>query len=201
MAKSYEKIYRALMDTEDAKKLEERVQKAYSEACVIRFEFTLTVHDGRPVAVPMFYTQGPFRPFQLNCAYCPVMGVIERADFRNIARDHFGVDVPTFFCRKNTVLDGCRSERGRVDTISFSDWAVAEVETKYQKLRSVAEQRLNEQSQALRDAPDYSGKEQEYLVRCCHDDVVRVMSSYSFLGDEVLRDALREFQVAEVMGS
>jgi len=198
---SYERIYQALLDTTEGKGIQARVKQAIENVRVTGYQFKLnSSDDGRPVAVPHFTTNwAKERSFTKNNIYCSVYDLFTTEEFNAIVEAHFEKDVKTFFCRKDTVLKGCRDERGRKHISSFAAWAGTQIENLTADIRDAAVIRLESQATELASTADFLQDRHNALLRFCHDEVVQVMSRYAFLGTDVLKGALKEFCVADVM--
>lgn len=206
MASSYDKIYLRMLDeTEDGKALTTMVSKAYNEARIIRYSFELRMLGGVPFAEPRFHTNfhhpGGSHQFG-SVSHCGVRNLFEPDDLTNLARRNFGSTVPTFFCLPNTVFgENSGKKRGRKDAPSFRSWAQDVLMERFSEIQLATQKRLDEMAKIIQETPAFQAEGKEALIRFAMGEITRVLRSYSFLGDDVLREALREFHIEEVMES
>jgi hypothetical protein len=222
MASSYDRIYKLLLDTAEGKELLASIRAKYENARITRHTFELKTHDERgnpmrPYASVVFHTNfHPEATFNRggtngNC-HLSTWRLAEDADFDIIAKKHFGKEggVPTFNCQPETVFGTSvdkKKQRGRKDAQSFSSWGRNHVDEIFKEDRLAAEKRLNEEAWAVMYNPGFEVNEafeaekKSALVNFCMRDVREVLCKFSFLGDDVLREALREFAVADVLES
>ena len=220
--KSYEKIYRALLATADGQAFMAKIKAAYEGAVIVSHEFRLHQpgNGAKPEALVMFKTSfcgDTFSSPECNPRYVllPEKLYGER-DSTRIVEDNFpdpskGVKtgVPTFFCKKETVLKGSdgakgdanKAKRGRVKQKSFYSWLEDHLNETFESLRTSATDRIQKQAQAMLEDEAFKTRRQEALVRFALDEVSKVMTRFSFLGIDVLKDGIREFSVMEVLES
>ncbi len=197
---SYERVYALLAATHEAVAIKSRVKHQLDTVCIKEWEFELQDGD-RPSVLARFKTHLPYHSFTLDNCRLEAYRLVGHDELQAIVENHFGRDVPTFFCRKSTVLEGCTRERGRAEAKSFSTWFLTQIEKDFVPIQNAAQARLLEAARAVAKTPDFLAEEQASLLRYCHDEIVGVMSKYSFLGEDVLKNAIREYVASDVMGS
>lgn len=209
MASSYDRVFRLLNETDEAKKIRTRIAKAYEEARITGWKFWLTTDDKeRPFAGVTFTTRfvakSEFRYYDREGlpsrqVYLDPLALTDSTEIKEIVYRHFGHDVPTFFCRKEVVLAGCSKERGRKTTDSFPQWFGDAVKSEFYDAKLEAERRILEAASVIVESPEFKEERHQALLRGAKADLVKMMQKYAPLGEEFLREALQEFVVADVL--
>lgn len=109
---------------------------------------------------------------------------------------NFGVKgrVATYFCRK-TIISGEHSRRG---TSSFNSWLSYSLSDKFQPQLVEAKNRVKAQMEEMRWSQAYADAEQAFLAECAIRDIKTALAAYKHLGDDMLKQAIREFLCDDV---
>lgn len=213
MASSYDKIARHLMGTPEAQEYLNEIRQSIERAEIVKYEFGLVRREGQPV--------------QARCSFVVRAGTgsgsiskDQHGNWSNLSSWSFLHDdalkdivdrnwktkrCPTYNCKKDDAMhgkdtrDGERSVgfygamRGAVDAVCREE--LDSGETRLQRMN----RRLHVQAEDVMASEEWKRDEFEYLRGHAVRDIVAVMKNYDFLGKEVLREALDQFVMHQIM--
>ena len=202
---SYEKVYKRIADTKQCKALLADLPRQIEDVHVVDVEFTLHRPDelGRPAeAIPSFKVKGPGGGLfgtTNGQIYLELQVILGERKLRPLIDEVFGRTggVPTYFCRK-TVVDGSEYRKG---TMSFSSWLIRRIGNTHAAVIEQARTRVLEEVRDWQASELVVRKQREFLVKCAVEDIKKALSSFSFLGKDVLKAAIDEFVVHEICDS
>ena len=201
---SYEKVYKRIAATRQCKALLAGLSDQIEAIHVQDVEFTLHRPDelGKPAdAIPVFKVSTPGGPSSTTNGqvYLELGNVLGERKLKPLIDEVFGVvgGVPTYFCRKS-VVDGSEYRKG---TISFSSWLVRRIGSQHSDVIEQARARVLEEVRDWQSSELVARKQREFLVKCAVEDIKKALSSFSFLGKDVLKAAIDEFVVHEICDS
>jgi hypothetical protein len=204
MGKSYEAVYKRLAQMPDALRHLSRYESAVRSAGIISYHFELQRGD-----VP---TVSPW--FKVDCSgeELRVRGGDRHVDFdvdRFIPREaleavverYFGAPdgVPTYFCKKETILKGKDGKRDRQE--SFRSWFQDYARDRTKDSRDAASARILAQMSAMSQSEEFLPDQNKALVRFAVDEIRTVLKRYKTLGEDVLKQGVQEFIVEGVLDS
>jgi hypothetical protein len=202
---SYSKVYKLLLATPDGQALENELVRACDTAKITGVTFDLCAGEKHPEAAPMF--KGKFGPHEFSARSITnislrASAVVSSANCNVICDKRFGKEkqggVSTFNCSRAVLNHGTwRSRGGHID--AFHEWAANKLGEKYAEKIQEAENRLKAELTLMTQSDEFRAARHEALKGYAIDAIVHVMSDYAWLGKEVLKEALDNFIVHDVI--
>jgi hypothetical protein len=213
MASSYDKISKHLLHCQDSRDTFRRLEEGLRSPKFVSYEFRLVKEHGKPVrAVPIFKVDVGIGTISRRIDSETIeVGRLDTWELGNIfpttkiVDDNFGTKhCPTYNCSKDRVAHG--GDNG----IGFEEAVRDEIGRQFGNRRdengTVVPGLLVEASVSVRQllvdassTPEFREAKFEFLRKHAIEDIIEVMSLYDCLGKEVLREALDQFVMHQIM--
>lgn len=203
----YEEAYKKLADHPRVKEACAKVREKVREVHVIGYSFELVTEPGRNAK-----TNTTFRIQCPNGEQRVAIGTglwipVAVPEAKQLAEELFGAPggTPTFFCQKKIAMDGGdvkkRHSSGKRWQEPFHDWLESRMRDDLSVERHEAELRVRRQMQEMMDDPKFDVERRGFLVRSAVESIGNALAAFSFLGKDVLKQALDEYIVHEITES
>jgi hypothetical protein len=195
---SYEKIYEALLSTQDCQDFVDNIRREIIDTHIFDIEISMIRPEtlGDRARLETYYNvkmplgrQGATRDGKIWMSIS-----INKSHVRYIIERHFGVDVSTYNCRKDVVI----GERYRKGTECFYEWLQQRIQQDFADIIDEAKSRIENQYYDWRDSELVARRQREFFSECAAKDIKKALAMYEHLGTEVLKDAVNEFLVHSV---
>lgn len=213
---SHVKVYAALTLTPEGREVWDRYVRYYLNMEVVDYFFHVTSPEDvrtnlhiRGVADHVSYDR-----LTLHAYWVDADKAVPWEDAAAVAFKHFGKGIPTYNIDSISVLgpdfyEKCHGKLSshRRDAFSakknhretYAQWVVKAVNKQCEALRTRTLDRLKAQADVIMGSDAYAEAMRNAVLDRCKADVKAVMSRYSCLGDDVLRSALQEYVISDVM--
>lgn len=196
---SYHKIYCLLLATPDGHDLYERYHEAYSTAKLDRVTFRIEeLGNQRPKATPTFVVK--FGERELAFSHSVDVCFADQKPFQdevclNVVEKNFGKSVKTYNCKETIVSQGSYKKNVR----PFPNWVRDEFQVQFKDALEGAVLRVKHEIQTTINSEEFKESRTKALKDHAIAEIVKVMSSYAWLGKDVLKDGLDTFVCHDII--
>jgi hypothetical protein len=125
--------------------------------------------------------------------YLQPSDVLEHDSVRTVLEAHFGVDVKTYNCSRDTVFDGGYLNHSNRHQNSFYYYAYNWLSDNHSDALERGSHRLKTKIAEKMASEEFKADAHACLVRRCKETIVKAMMPWREMDDSVLKDAWSEF--------
>jgi len=206
---SYERVYRALMETTTCKAVWAEAVKAVDSVALEKVMWTLRQNTDTATVVPVFqFTAGfSWREYDLSIdqVQAPLFLTADMA--RKVIDAHFGSgkDVKTFNCKGEIVRNGgfvnrkTRWGREKEHQDEFYQFLLDAFQDEVEEKLIAATKRLRDEIQEMRKTEAYYKSREEALIGFCKNTITQALLPWHTMKQSVLQDAWDQFICTAIM--
>lgn len=190
---NYDLLFESLFNTSTSKALRRKVRDNIDKMSIVKYDFRGWDNNNTPV-VPVFFISYGYELFEAYKYYftIPLWRLIKIINVNDIVRNHMNIDVPSYNCKRTTILHG-----GMVSTTygsrrqgSFFNWFIGALNEDLKDIINKKDLFIESEIKKIIKSEEYLAKEKESIKKIAIDDIVSVLMEYDSLDPSVIRRGL-----------
>jgi len=204
MATSYEDIiYPLLLKTTGFKLLEEEIKQRVANAKLRAkpvFELCGGIDSVFGVK-PRFQAEYKdwVQNFDTDDGFHSIQSFTSHVEIVNVINDHFGVDVKTYNCKRETLINGDRWRGNRPPITSFPQWVYSRLQEVYEDEITNTSKKVMQQLRKYQTGEEYVQDAKEALVTFCKHKVSKALMPWRKMPNDVLQEAIEQFVANSIL--